>query len=106
MTFAQRRKLDARHGKAMKKVVAEAPRRDCLVEVASRRRQDSNVHVDRVPPSDTAQLAPIDQTKKLGLKGQVEISDFVDEQSAPFSLLEKPGVRRHRAGEGAFLMAE
>ncbi len=48
----------------------------------------------------------LEDLQELGLHLGIEITDFVEEDHAAMRHLEEPNLGRHRAGEGALLVAE
>ena len=60
----------------------------------------------RLAAADAVDLAFLQGAQQLGLKAAVHLGDFVEQQGAAVGLLELADAPRHRAGEGALLMAE
>ena len=56
--------------------------------------------------ADAVDHALLDRAQQLGLQPHVHLGDFVEQQRAAGRLLELADAARHRAGEGALLVAE
>src|SRR5688572_26861442 len=98
--------LDARNGKAMEEIVAEATERDLLVEIASRRREDAHVDLNPAIAADAPDLEALDRAKELRLEREIEIADLVDEERSAVRLLEDTLANADRARERTALVPE
>src|SRR5690606_18975487 len=97
---------DLHHAQTIEEILTEGPLVDHLPQVPVGRRHDAHVHRDLPVPADPLDLAVLQDAKELGLKGEVELADLVEEDRAAVGLLEAPAVALGRAGERAALVAE
>src|SRR5450432_1026685 len=105
-SHAQRRKLDARHGEPEVKVITKAAVLNLAIEVAARR--GHHAHVDFDPPisTDPSHLTALKDPQQLRLQGDVEISDFIDQERAAGRLLEYALSCRNGTSESTALVSE
>ena len=104
--LAQRRDVQRHHAQAVEQVLAEAALAHGGVEVAVGGRDDAHVDVLGFARPDRRHLAALEHAQQLGLEVDRHVADLVEEERAAVRLAEAPGARRHRAGEGAALVAE
>ena len=103
--LAQRRHADGHDVQSIEQVFAETPRLGFAGQVAVGRRHQPRVDVFR-PPAHRLDLARLQRAQQLGLDGQRQLADLVDEQRAAVGLVEVARLGRLRAGEGAFDVTE
>src|SRR6185436_1420101 len=82
LSLPQRRQLHPRHRQAIKKIVAETPALDLVLQIAARGRDQSHVGLDPFGAADAAHLGAIERAQELGLERQAELADLVDEERA------------------------
>src|SRR5262249_3157357 len=104
--LAQGRELDPRDGDPEVEIVAEAARGDLAIEIAPRGAEDAHVEANEARAADALHLRALDRAEELGLEGELEIADLVDEERAGVGLLEDAFARRDRARVRALLVAE
>src|SRR5690606_21334783 len=105
-TLAQRRDAQREHVEAVIQVGAEPALRDLRREIAVRRRDDANVHLQRRVGADALDLAFLQRAQELGLRAERQLADLVEEQRAAIGELELTGTVRDRTGERAAHVAE
>ncbi len=90
----------------MVQIVAETALGDLLVEIPPRRAE--HPHLDPQPPvaADTAHLGAFEGAEQLGLQGEIQIADLVDQERPAVGLLEHALSLPGRARERAALVAE
>ena len=104
--IAQRRQRDREDVEPVVEILAELALGDQLLEVAVGRRDHAHVDVDGLGAADALELALLQHAQELDLHLQRQVAALVEEQRAAVGQLEAPGAPRHRAGEGALLVAE
>ena len=95
---------DVRH-QARVEVGAEGALRDRGLEVHVGRRDHAHVDVARLIGADRAHLADRERAQQLGLHGDADLADLVEEQRAAIGAAEQP-LARVGAREGAAHVAE
>src|SRR5690554_3258570 len=92
--------------KAMEEVVTKAPLLDQRFEMLVSGGNNAHIHSDRYVSTNAVELTigQYPQQPRLGLGGH--IANFIQEQRAAVGLLKASLATGHRAGKGAFLMAE
>src|SRR5207244_432487 len=81
-------------------------RRDRLLQVAVRRRDEPYVDADRLVAADARHLAVLDHAQQLRLQLVRHVADLVEEDGAAVGVLEEPLALPLAAGVGAGLVAE
>ena len=71
-----------------------------------RRRHDAHVDLDAARPAEPLEPPLLQHAQQLDLRRRRDVTDLVEEQRAAVGHLEATGLRRHRAGERALLVAE
>ena len=87
---AQRRHLDVDDVEAVVEVLAEAPRRDLVGEVAVGRRDDADVDLHGLVAADALERALLEDAQELDLDRRRDLADLVEEERAAVGLLEAP----------------
>ena len=107
LAVAQRGQGDGEDRQAEVEVFAEAARLRLGPEVLLRGGDDAGVELVRAPRlAQAAELPILQGAQQLGLEIEREIVDLVEEERAAVGPLEAADALRHRAGEGALLVAE
>ena len=104
--FAERGHFYREDVEAIKQIPAETPIRDGGVQVTIRGRNQAHVHVNRLDAADALEFPFLQHAQQRDLRVGQEFADFVQEDGAPVRQFEPAQPALHRAGEGAFLMAE
>ena len=104
--LAQRRHLDGDHGEAVEEVLAEAALGDLLLQVLVRGGEHADVDAERLLAAHALERLLLQHAQHLGLRLQAHVADLVEEDRAAVGQLELAAAPRHRAGEGAALVAE
>src|SRR3546814_1289307 len=95
--LAECRQSDADDVQAEEEILAEIAVLDRLVEIAVRRGEQADVHLDWLRPADAVDLAFLDRAQQFGLQAGVHLADLVEQQGAAVGLPEfaaAPGSRR------------
>ena len=80
--LAERRERDGDDAEAVVEVLAEAPRRDGLLEIPVRRRDDAHVDVEVARPADPPEGLLLEEAQELGLERRRHLADLVEEDRA------------------------
>jgi len=99
--FAERRHADLDDVEAVVEVLAEAALLDLRGEVAVRRREDARRDGQVAAAADPPHAPLLQRAQELHLHGRRELAHLVEEERAAVRLVEEPGARAGRAGEGA-----
>ena len=75
-------------------------------QVAVGRGDHAHIHPPRLGRADALDLAVLDDAQELGLHGERELANFVQEQRTAVRLFEEPGLGLGRARERATYMAK
>ncbi len=76
------------------------------LEIAVRRGNHSDVHPNRMSPTDALELALLQHAQERNLCFREQLSDFIQEDGPAFGQFEPPHSSLHRAGECTLFMAE
>src|SRR5690606_21593549 len=106
LALAERGGLRVHHVEPVVEVFAEAPLADLHLEVAAGGRHEAHVHADRLDAAHALEYLLLERAEELHLHARRDLGDLVEEERALVRELEAPGLARHRAGEGAALVAE
>ena len=104
--IAQRRNFDRDHAEPKEQVAAEPAGFRFGGEIPIRRRDDSNVDLDRRRSADALELLFLEHSQQLRLEIESHLRDFIEQQSAPMRTLEGARDALDRTREGAALVAE
>src|SRR5258707_10910762 len=104
--LAQRRNQNRQHAEPKVQILAEVPARRVLGEVAVRRGDDADVHLDRLRAADALELLLLEDTKQLRLEVQPHLAHFIEEQRAEMRSLERSLDALDGAGERTFFMSK
>jgi hypothetical protein len=102
----ERRQVHREDVEAVEEVLAEPSGRHVALQVPVRRRDDPDIGPQRGGPANPLELALLEDPQELGLDGQRQLRDLVEEQRPARGQLEAPGLLAIGAGEGAPLVAE
>jgi hypothetical protein len=105
-SLTERRDVEGDHVDPIIEIFPEELIRDERLEVPVRRRDDPYIHGDWFAPADSPEREVLEHMEQLGLEGQREFADFVEEDRALVRDLEGAQLATERAGEGALLMSE
>ena len=98
--------FDRKDIEPIKKVAAETAVRGGSAQIAIRGRNDAHVHTDRLSTADALEFTLLEDPQECGLRVSREFADFIQENGAAICQFKTAKSALHRAGEGAFLMAE
>ena len=104
--FPQRRQLDGDDVDAVVEILAELSFLHRFLEVHVGRRDQPEIGLDRLRPTDPLDLAFLDGAQQLRLQVEPQVADFVEEQRAVRRQLELPELLAVRAGKRSALVAE
>ena len=104
--LAQRRHDDMDDVEPVQQVVAEAALADERLEVAVGGGDHARAGAAHGAGAERAELAAVEHAQQLGLAGERQLADLVEEEAARARELEQALAVRARAGEGAALVAE
>ena len=102
--LAERRHRDRKDVQPIEEIAAERARLDRRLQVAVRRGDDADVDANRCGPSDTLELALLQDAKQRDLRLHRQVADFVEEDGAAVRQLEAAEAPLRRAGERSFLV--
>ena len=105
-TFAERRQLDLDHAKPVVEILAEAPLLDGLLQVAVRRRDDSDIDGAGVGGAQGPYLAVLEHAQQAHLHAGLGLADLVEEDRAAVGHFEEALLVLVGPGEGSPLVAE
>jgi hypothetical protein len=80
--FSEGRQHDAHDVQTKEQVLAEPAGEDGSLQVLVGRRDDADVDLDARSPPDPGDLAILEDVKKLGLQGRVQVADLAQEDGA------------------------
>src|SRR5262249_45930145 len=80
--------------------------RDHLLDVPVRGGDEAHVDRARAEAAHAHDLSVLEDAQQLRLREERHLSDLVEHERAAVRALEEAGLRLHRAGEGALLVAE
>ena len=103
---AQRRIFDGEHAEPVEEVLAETTGFDRGFEVTIGRGDDAHIHFARTRVADTFDFLLLQHAQQLGLHGQRDFADFIEEEGAAIGEFEASRLVAQRAGECAFHVAE
>src|SRR5215813_8985654 len=98
--------LDGDDVEPVEEVLAEAARRDLLLEVRVRGGDHAHVHAQGFLAPHPLEGLLFEHAEHLGLRLEAHVRYLVEEERAAVRQLELAAAPRHRAGERAALMAE
>src|SRR5262245_27270071 len=104
--FAEWRQLQIDDVQAVVKVLAELIGFDHLFQIAVGRRDDANVHRDRLFPAQAFELSLLQHAQQFHLHGRRQLADLIQKKSATVGQFETALAARVGAGERAFFVAE
>src|SRR6185503_13313295 len=105
-TLAERRHDDRKHAQAVEQIEPESPGLDLAAEIAIRRRDESHVDAASRRRAHRPNLPLLQHPQELRLDCRARLADLVEEERSAVGLLEQPGARAVRTGEGAPRVAE
>ena len=103
---AQWRQVERDYVQAEIQVVAEQSAGHRLLQVDIGGGDDAHVHAVGARAAQPLELPLLEDAQQLGLQGQGQLADLVEEDGAAVRLFEAAHPGHHRAGEGAFLVTE
>src|ERR1039458_2349791 len=103
--FPQRRHVNMDHLDAVVEIFAEVPLDDLGLEILVGGGEDAHIHGDGGASADAFQDALLEDAENLGLGGEREIANFVEEERSAIRLLELADAGID-AGSDALLDAE
>src|SRR6185503_16564556 len=98
-SFAERRHIDRQDVDAVIQIVSETTIRHHRAQVAIRRRDHSDVHVDLMRTTDATDLSLLKRTQQLRLNTNIELRNLVEKQRPSIRDLEQTFLLRVCAGE-------
>ena len=102
----QRRDLDLDHVQTVEEVLAEGLQLDQLLDVGVGGREDADVDLDRLGPSEAHEFLLLHDPQELGLGLEADGGDLVEEDGPLVGRLEQALLQGHGAGERALDVAE
>jgi hypothetical protein len=97
---------DHDHPESVVQVLAECAGLQSAAQIAIGRGNDPSVRADIFHAPDPLELLFLQNPQQLGLEGQREIANLIQENRPPVRQLKLPFLLRNRAGERAFLVAK
>lgn len=104
--LAQGRQVQGDDVQAVQQVFAKAPFADHVLEVEVGRGQNPHIGAAGHRVADALVFFVLDKTQQLGLQGQREIADFIEEQGPAVSLVDPPQGAFAGTGKGPAAVAE
>ncbi|QJE81303.1 Uncharacterized protein PA52Ts1_6347 [Pseudomonas aeruginosa] len=104
--FAQGRQVEHDHVEAVEQVLAELALGDHRAQVAVGRGKDAHIGAAGHRIADAFVFLVLDEAQQLGLQGQREVADLVEEQGAAVSLADPAQGAFGGTGEGAATVPE
>src|SRR5213593_4399437 len=98
-TSAQRRDVDRHHAETIEQVTPKFAALHALLEVAIRRRDDPDVHLDRARATDALELLLLEHAQQLRLQIQSHLADLVEQERAAIRALKRAFDALDRTGE-------
>src|SRR5580698_8348730 len=102
----QRRDREGDPVEPEEEVLPERARANLRGQIAIGRADDSHVDVPRPEAAHPRDLAILEDSQELGLHGQGELGDLVEEQASAVGNLEETRLRLDSAGERAALVSK
>ncbi len=106
LAVAQRRQLDRDDVQPVEQIFAELALFHHLAEIDVGRRDDPDVHLDRLHAAEAHEVALLDDAQQLRLRLERDVADFVEEDAPLVGEIEHPLLGIDGAGEGALDVAE
>src|SRR6185436_14568217 len=97
--FAQRRYFDRKDVQPVEKVVAKRTLGNPLLKVPVSRRNDSDIHLNRLRTPQAFDLTLFEYPQQLDLDVEWQVADFVEEYRRTIGQLEPAHLPRQGAGE-------
>src|SRR5581483_6106722 len=98
LAVAKRRDFKRKHTEAVVEVPAEAAAFDFLTQVAIGGGDYPGIDAAGRVLADAFEFALLEDAEQLGLKGDGDFADLVEEQGSAVGVLEAPDAIAHRAG--------
>src|SRR6267154_5241614 len=105
-TLAERRDVDRKDVEPVKQILPECSCGNRFRQVAVGRRQEADVHVNRVAVAHALDLVILKDAEQGDLGFRRQIADFVEENRATVGGFESPQTSLQRARERALLVAK
>ena len=107
LALAQGRDPDGEDAQTVEEVLAEGALGDAALQIAVRGGDDAGVDLDGAAAADAGDLPLLEDAQELGLGGEGQLADLVEEDGALVGDLEETGLALAVGpGEGAALVAE
>jgi len=103
---AQRGQANRDDAQAIEQILAKRAGGDEFVEAAIGGRDDAHRDTNGLFAADPLQLAVLQNAQELGLRGFMQVADFVEKDCPAVGQLEPAAPQRRRAGERALLVTE
>src|SRR5258708_28977511 len=104
--FTERRQRKRENIQPVVQILSEFAVADHLPQVSIARRDDTNIDPRGTDAAYSLELAFLEHSKKLGLKLQRHVSNFVEEQRSTIGQRKTAHVRTNSAGESSALVSE
>src|SRR4029077_6236623 len=104
--FTERRYANRKHVEAVEQILSERADGARFLQVAGGRRQDADIHRNRMTVADPLDLAILKHAEQRDLCFRRQIADLVEEDRAAIGGLEPAEAPLQRARERALLVAE
>src|SRR6266542_6366058 len=105
-TFPQWRDSQLKLAQAVKEIPAEPALLDRQFEIQVGRGYDAHIHCNFAVPAQPVIRCSIENAKQFHLELEIQLADFVQEQSPLIRQLKQTGLRRIRAAERASFVSE
>ncbi len=104
--FLEARQFQPHDVEPVEKILTEFPLPDLPLQPQVGGRDDPDIHLGGFAAAQGVELFILQHRQELGLEGQGQVADLVQEDGAAVGLLEATGLVLVRAGEGPFDVAE
>ena len=99
-SMPERRDLDLDHIEPIVKILPKPVIPDGLIQIHVRGGNQADIGLAGDVVSQAFEFPFLDESQKLGLNGQGQIADFVQEQGSPLAQDDPAGVIPHGTGKG------
>src|ERR1039457_6853920 len=97
--LAERGDIDREHTEAVVKILAEGFFQQCVLHLDVCGGNDSHVDLDGLFPTETSEVAVLENLQEFGLHMRTDLADLVQKQRTMFRLLELPRSVLDRSSE-------
>src|SRR5581483_368412 len=104
--IAQRGQMHVHNVDAVEQILTKSPGGDFLFELPVGGAHDTDFYLLVLLRADAAELPVLQKLQQFGLKGEIKLGNFIEEQRAPVRQFDASRLRSVGAGERALLIAE